>query len=186
MVSVGPTETVDLYLRKSTVDNGRSVAGQHDQLKAGARDEGLMVGRVFTDPDLSASRFARKPRPDYAELLVHIRDGSCRVLGLWESSRGSRDLGEWVALLDLCRAKGTRIWVFTHRRVYDLSRRRDWRTLAEEGIDSADESEKIAERTQRGKRMAAAAGRPAGRLVYGFVREYDERGAYVRRRNGLG
>jgi site-specific DNA recombinase len=100
-------------------------------------------------------------------------------LGLWEASRGSRDLGEWVRLLDLCRARGTRIWVFTHRRIYDLSLRRDWRTLAEEGIDAVNESEKIAERTRRGKRMAAAAGRPAGKLVYGFVRDYDERGRFV-------
>src|ERR1700730_8617072 len=98
-------DVVDLYLRKSTVDHGRSVAGQNEELTAGAVDQGLAIGRVFADPDLSASRFPRKGRPDYEELVGHIDEGSCRVLGLWEASRGSRDLGEWVALLDLCRAR---------------------------------------------------------------------------------
>src|SRR5215467_1681910 len=104
---------VDLYLRKSTRDDGRSVAGQNDDMTSAALGEGLTVGRVFADPDLSASRFARKPRPDYTALLAHIEAGSCRVLGLWEASRGSRNLGEWVALLDLCRRQGTKIWVHT-------------------------------------------------------------------------
>lgn len=171
--------TADLYVRKSTADRGKSAADQEAECRDDAAHEGIEVGRVFADPDRSASRYARKPRPGYAELLDHIRSGECDMVMLWESSRGSRDAEEWFPLLGLCRERGTLIRVVTHRRTYDMRNRRDWRTLAEEGIDSHDESEKIAERTQRGKRIAARDGKPAGQLLFGYMRRYDERGRYV-------
>jgi site-specific DNA recombinase len=155
-------EAVDLYLRKSTKDEGRSVERQLSELTDAAEREDLTIGRVFVDPDFSASRHRRRERPDF------------------EVSRGSRDAAEWFAFLDLCRARGVRIWVSTHERVYDLSRRRDWRALADEGVDAADESEKIRERVLSGKRKAAREGRPPGRLPFGFRRIYDERGRFVR------
>lgn len=169
----------DFYGRKSNKDDGRSVASQEDEYRDDCAQEGITAGRTFADPDKSASRYARKPRPDYAELVEHIRSGNCQLLSLWEASRGSRKLGEWVEFLDLCRAKGVLIRVISHRHTYDPRRRRDYRTLAEEGIDSADESEKISERTRRGKRAAAKAGRPDARLAYGFRRIYDDRGRFV-------
>lgn len=166
-------EIVDLYLRKSNKDGGRSAARQETDLTAEAADAGLTIGRTFVDPDLSASRFARKGRPDYAALLDHIRSGACRLVGVVEASRGSRTLTEWSAFLDLCRARKVRIWVQTHDRIYDLSRRRDWKALADEGVDSANESEIISERTLSGKRKGAADGRPAGRNIYGHLRQYE-------------
>lgn len=180
-----PATPVDLYLRKSTKDDGRSVARQLTELTEATGDltktggEPLAIGRVFADPDSSASRYRRRDRPDFGALLDHIRAGLCRVLGIYEPSRGSRDLTEWSGLLDLCRKQRVRIWVLTHERIYDLSRRRDWRTLAEEAIDAADESEKISERVRSGKRKAARGGKPPGRLPYGFVRTYNEKGQFV-------
>ncbi|SCL61081.1 recombinase family protein [Micromonospora peucetia] len=173
-------DVVDLYLRKSTKDEGRSVERQLGELTDAAESEDLTIGRVFVDPDFSASRHRRRERPDFAALVEYIRSGACRVLGLFEVSRGSRDAAEWFAFLDLCRARGVRIWVSTHERVYDLSRRRDWRALADEGVDAADESEKIRERVLSGKRKAAREGKPSGRLQYGFTRLYDEKGRFVR------
>lgn len=173
-------DAVDLYLRKSTKDEGRSVERQLAELTDAAEREALTIGRVFVDPDFSASRHRRRERPDFAALVEYIRSGACRVLGILEVSRGSRDAAEWFAFLDLCRTRGVRIWVSTHERVYDLARRRDWRALADEGVDAADESEKIRERVLSGKRKAAREGRPPGRLQYGFRRVYDERGKLVR------
>lgn len=170
----------DFYGRKSTEDGGRSVTSQEDVWRTDCADEGLELGRVFADPGLSASRYAKKARPDYDALVAHIRSGSCQMLSLWSTSRGSRDLAAWANLLDLCRERGTLIRVISHGRTYDVSNRRDWRTLADEGVDSADESEKISENITRGKRTAAAKGRPAGRLTYGYIREYDGAGNYVR------
>lgn len=172
-------DVVDLYLRKSNQDGGRSAARQETDLTAEATEAGLSIGRTFVDPDLSASRFAKKARPDYAALLDHIRSGRCTTVGIVEASRGSRSLTEWSAFLDLCRAQKVKIWVQTHDRIYDLSRRRDWRALADEGLDAADESEKISERTLSGKRKSAADGRPAGRAIYGHLRRYDDRGKLI-------
>lgn len=169
----------DFYGRKSNKDDGRSVASQEHDFADDCTREGLTPGRVFADPDKSASRFARKPRPDYLALVEHIRSGQCEMLSIWEASRGSRNLAEWVELIDLCRAKGVLIRIVSHNRTYDVRLRRDWRTLADEGIDSADESEKIRERVTRGKRMAAIEGRPVARLAYGFKRIYDDRGEFV-------
>lgn len=171
---------VDLYLRKSSKDGGRSVDRQRAELVDGAVEAGYTVSsRTFADPEFSASRHARRARPDYAALLEHIRSGQCQAIGLYESSRGSRSLTEWSMLLDLCRDRKVKIWVSTHERVYDLSRRRDWKALADEGVAAADEAELISERTRSGKRKAAREGRPAGRLVYGFTRQYDAAGKFV-------
>ncbi|MEV2236677.1 recombinase family protein [Micromonospora sp. NPDC049891] len=169
-------ETADFYGRKSNNDAGQSVAGQETEFRDDCEDQGYRVGRIFADPDRSASRYARRPRPDYTQLVEHIRSGNCQILSLWESSRGSRKLGEWVDFLDLCRQHGTLIRIISHQRTYDMKIRRDWRTLADDGVDSADESEKISERTRRGKRKAAREGRPTGRLPFGWTRVYDERG----------
>lgn len=166
----------DFYGRKSSSDDGRSVASQEKDWLADCDANGFEPGRRFSDPDRSASRYAKKDRPDYAQLLAHIASGDCEMLALWESARGSRELGEWAALLNLCRTQGVPIRVISHRRTYDIRNRRDWRALADEAVDAADESEKISERTTRGKRDAAAEGRPVGRLGYGWTRTYDRRG----------
>ncbi len=168
---------MDLYLRKS---KGITVERQLADLTDGAGDEGLSLGRTFTDPDRSASRYRRREREDFAQLVAHIEAGDCQVIGIAEASRGSRDLTEWSGFLDLCRARNVKIYVSTHDRIYDLRRRRDWRALADEGLDAADESEKISERTLSGKRQGARDGRPAGKLQFGFTRIYDERGKLVR------
>ncbi|HEY1394997.1 recombinase family protein [Roseateles sp.] len=170
----------DFYGRKSTEDGGRSVTSQEDVWRADCATNGFTEGRLFADPGLSASRFATKARADYDALVLHIQSGQCQMLTLWATARGSRNLAGWAGLLDLCRSKGTLIRVISHDRTYDISNRRDWRTLADEGVDAADESERISENITRGKRTAATRGRPAGRLTYGYAREYDKTGQYER------
>jgi site-specific DNA recombinase len=180
MMATAPDGTVTLYLRKSTKDAGRSADRQRAELREAAEREGFSIApREYIDPDFSASRYARRARPDYDALLASIQAGDVQVLGLYEASRGARDLTVWSQLLDLCRAKRVPVWVSTHDKVYDLSRRRDWRALADEGVNAADEAEMISERTQSGKRSAARQGTPAGRLVYGFSRTYDAGGRLI-------
>lgn len=170
----------DLYARKSTKDEGRSAARQERDWRADCNREDLQHGRTFIDPDLSASRYARHERPDYAKLLEHIRSGACAMVSLWEASRGSRQLGEWIAFLELCRENGVLIRIFGEdAHTYDPRKRRDWRTLAEDGLDAHDESERLAERVRAGTRDAAVNGKPPGPLLYGYTRIFDERGRYV-------
>jgi site-specific DNA recombinase len=172
-----------VYCRVSADDEreGRSVGEQERACREVAEREGWHLDdtAVFVDNDRSASRFATRDRPGFADLLGHLATGRGDVLVLWESSRGSRRLAEWAGLLDLCRERGVQVHVVTHGRTYDLDRSRDWRTLAEDGVDSAYESEKTRDRVLRAVRDNAARGRPHGKLSYGYARRYDERGKFV-------
>jgi DNA invertase Pin-like site-specific DNA recombinase len=169
----------DAYLRKSSKDDGRSVESQEDEWREDCGDQGLEPGRIFADPDKSASRYTKKRRPDYEALVEHVSAGACRLLWMWEASRGDRRAGRWLDFLDLCREHGTLIRVKEHGRTYDPRIRRDWKSLADEGVNSDNESQLLSERIQRGKNRAAKVGRPCARLAYGFKRVYDERGNWV-------
>jgi site-specific DNA recombinase len=95
------------------------------------------------------------------------------VLWLWESSRGDRTLTSWAAMLDRCRDHHVRIYVETHGRLYDMANPRDWRTLAEDGVDNAYESDKISLRVSRSMASNAKDGKPHGRVPYGYKRIYE-------------
>lgn len=171
-----------IYARVSDDDrqDGRSVGEQEQECRTAAAELGWTVDEVFTDNDRSASRYARKAREGHTHLLAHLRTVPVDVLILWESSRGDRELERWAGLLNLCRDRGVRIHVASHGRTYDLEQPRDWKTLAEDGVSSAFESDQTRQRVLRAVRANAAKGRPHGKLAYGYAREYDERGTFVR------
>ncbi|MER7994919.1 MULTISPECIES: recombinase family protein [Micromonospora] len=170
-----------IYARVSDDDKKRrrSVGEQEQECRQDADDQSWTVARVFVDNDRSASRYARKQREEYVKLLDYLAAEHVDVLILWESSRGGRELEGWAGLLNLCRRHQVRIHVVTHRRTYDLENPRDWRTLAEDGVDSAYESEKTRERILRSVRAKAASGKPHGKLLYGYRRTYDDRGNFI-------
>jgi DNA invertase Pin-like site-specific DNA recombinase len=96
------------------------------------------------------------------------------VLWLWESSRGSRKVGEWVELIEECERNSIVIRVTTHGRFYDPRNARDRRSLLEDAVDSEYESSKVSHRTSRTAAAAAAEGRPHGQIPYGYRRVYHE------------
>lgn len=169
-----------IYTRVSKDKRNRaSVEQQEDEARLAAAALGWTISRVFVDNDVSASRHSRKAREDHAALVEFIRAGGVDVLILWESSRGDRTLTTWSGLLDLCRDLGVKIHVVDHRRTYDLTVPRDWKTLADEGVNNAYSSEETRERILRDVRAQATKGRPHGRLLYGYRRVYDDAGHYV-------
>lgn len=159
------------YSRQSR-DSTKSIDDQANDNRAAAAAEGWQVVAEYAD-GTSASRFAKRVRDSWQQVLADIDRRAFDVLILWESSRGDRTPETWFAFLSLCRARGVLIHVTSHERTYDMRKRRDWRTLAEEGIDSADESEKISLRVLRGLASSAADGRPWGRCPEGYRRVYD-------------
>ncbi|GIJ45803.1 site-specific recombinase DNA invertase Pin [Virgisporangium aliadipatigenens] len=172
-----------IYSRVSSDDErqGRSVGEQEAECRAVAERERWTVAEnaAFVDNDRSASRYARKKRPGFADMLAYLEAGEADVLLLWESSRGSRRLAEWAALLDLVRDQGMHVHVVTHGRTYDPRRARDMRSLQDDGVDAEHESGKTSERILRAVRGNAARGRPHGKLLYGYGRRYDDRGQFV-------
>jgi site-specific DNA recombinase len=169
----------DIYVRKSnaTLDQ-RSVESQEDECRRDLGAQGHGVGVVFSE-EISASRFARQRRDEFPALMARLRAGDSEGVCLWESSRGSRTLSEWAVFLEVSRDLAVPIRVTTHQRTYDMRIRRDWKTLADEGVDSQDESERLSERSRRGKRQRAYNGLPDGMLKYGFTRIYDDHGRFV-------
>lgn len=158
----------------------RSVGEQKDANIAACDEHGWRWSEqsIYTDNDRSASRFATKPRPDWQRLLNDLELSRYEVVVLWEPARGSRELIGWISFLDMCRDTGILIHITVHDRTYDVRKRRDYKTLAEEGLDSADESEKGRDRVHRAMESLANKGLPHGRLLYGYRRDYtvDYRG----------
>jgi site-specific DNA recombinase len=168
------------YLRVSYDRSGRerSQDEQHEENQHGAAGIGVQLGEPYRDAgSSSASRYARKSRDDFARLLSDLGQGrfGAEVLVLWESSRGSRKVGEWVQLIDLCEQQGVSIYVTTHGREYHPGNGRDRRSLLEDAVDSEYESSKVSARGQRAAAASARAGKPHGRIPFGYTRRYDER-----------
>lgn len=169
------------YLRMSKADpHGRShsVDEQADDLTRDTATHGWTLGDSYADPGLSASRWAAKPRGDWARLLADVKGGvfgPTGYLALWEPSRGSRQVGEWVTLLDEMERAGSRIWVSTHSRLYNPANARDRRSLLEDAVDSEYEVAKTRGRVLRNVAANARRGGVHGPAAYGWQREYDPR-----------
>ncbi|MGH4001502.1 MAG: recombinase family protein, partial [Pseudonocardiaceae bacterium] len=162
------------YLRVSLDRSGRarSLEEQHADHERVAAEQGWILGESYRDDSVSASRYSRKARDDFARLVSDLENGqfAAQILIIWESSRGSRRVGEWVDLLELCERRSVSIHVVTHNRTYDPANGRDRRSLLEDAVDGEYESSKISARMRRAVAANAVAGRPSGRIPYGYRR----------------
>ena len=170
------------YRRLSDAKGGTSLDDQGTDNAAAADDNDWRLHATpYIDDGLSASRYATKRRDDFEQLVADLRTGptgrqsafGADVLMLWESSRGSRKVGEWVSFIELCEEKQVRIWVTTHERLYDPRNGRDRKSLIEDAADSEYESYKIHRRVTRTAAAQARAGRPYGQAPYGLMPVYD-------------
>lgn len=172
------------YRRLSDAKGGTSLEDQGADNAASADENGWTLhGTPYIDDGLSASRYAKKRRDDFEQLVADLQSGptgregrfGADVLMLWESSRGSRKVGEWVSFIELCEEKQVRIWVTTHERLYDPANGRDRKTLIEDAADSEYESYKTHRRVLRAAAAQAQKGRPYGEAPYGLVPVYDQK-----------
>jgi len=128
----------------------------------------------FTDNDRSASRHATKARPDFERLMDVIRDGKLDVLVVWEISRNQRDLAVYVQIRDLCTQVGMYFWLVGGV-LYDLRDKNDRMMLGFQAVQAESLADSIRDNVLRGIVGAAEAGRPHGKVTYGFRRVYDQR-----------
>ena len=166
------------YLRVSLDRSGRarSLAEQHaDHVRVAGEQGWALDESSYRDESVSASRYSRKTRDGFDALIEDLEGDrfGAQVLLIWESSRGSRRVGEWVNLLDLCEQRSVSIFVTTHGRCYDPANGRDRRSLLEDAVDSEYESSKMSARSRRAAAASAALGRPHGRVPYGYRRVFD-------------
>lgn len=152
-----PVIIIDPYLRISRATDGeggfRSVADQElDWYDALAELPCCyQTGEVFQDPAISAWD-PKKIRPDFMEAMrrLHARESD----GMWvyDLTRFSRKPIEGEQLLAMA-AQGARI--ISGTRSYDLTKADDRRDFRSYMVAAAAESDKISERTRRGKKLKA-------------------------------
>ena len=165
-----------VYNRVSDDRKGRSKSPeeQNEESAAACREQGWRIAATYTEPEsASASRFARKAREEWERLCADLKAGLFGVLVVWETSRSTRRMAPFVDLLDACRERGVLIHVTSHDRTYDPRQWRDRKALLQDGIDNEGGSEETSLRVSRSTRSRAAKGLPAGRLLYGYRREYE-------------
>jgi DNA invertase Pin-like site-specific DNA recombinase len=169
-----------LYDRASTgpkdSETSKSVARQNRGNRKAADDNGWIVTSRYSDPGLSASRFAKAGRPEWERLREDVRRGMLDVIVFWEPSRGGRELEEWSSFLNDCMDRGVLIHITRDDQTYDVQKARDWRDLAREGVDSVSESNRLSDRIRDGVADAAKLGVPFGKIPYGYTRRYEGSG----------
>jgi DNA invertase Pin-like site-specific DNA recombinase len=165
------------YLRVSVDKSGRerSPDEQHADHERAAGQFGFCLCATAYRDIGSASPYARKRRDDFDRLIGDLEEGrfGAALLIIWDSSRGSRRLSEWVRLIELAQEHGVKFFVWTHGRIYDPNNGRDRRSLQEEGVDAEYASSKISDGVLRSGRSNAAAGKWHGRIPYGYRRIRD-------------
>lgn len=169
------------YRRLSDRNGGTSLDDQGADNEVAADEQDWKLGEPYIDDGLSASKYARKARGDFNQLVADLNSGptgreshfGADILMLWESSRGSRRVGEWVSFIELCEAKAVKIWVTTHERLYDPANGRDRKQLIDDANDSEYESYKTHKRVVRTTVKEAKRGRPHGKAPYGLMPVYD-------------
>jgi site-specific DNA recombinase len=160
-----------IYVRKSTPDRrnpdrSRSTVEQEADCRRWCDEMGIHVLEVIVDDGISASRYGKKERTGWQRVLDLIGNGTADTLVTWETSRATRQLGEFAALRDLLRANGAQ-WIASGK-VADLGL-----TGAVHAVIDEHSAEEGRARIHRAMRANAEKGRPHGPNVYGYRRVYD-------------
>jgi DNA invertase Pin-like site-specific DNA recombinase len=161
-----------VYTRVSKEKRSRSVEEQEAECRTVCDREGWHIVDVFTDDGRSASRYAKKGRPEWDKVKERLAAGDVTVLVTWEASRSHRDLAEFVAVRDLCRANGVKLCY--SGRTLDLGDTNDSFYAGFDALMSERESDEKSDRILRSLRANAKNGKPHGRRLYGYRRKYDD------------
>ena len=125
----------------------------------------------------SASKHQRKARDAFERLIADLAAGQFGAdrLGLWEGSRGSRQMHEWVLLVDLLAKQGVLVWVHVRKRLFDPRNAHDRADLLQDAIKHELFSAEVSDRSVRASIANTRAGLPHGKVQFGFLRIYDEK-----------
>ncbi|SMG06841.1 Site-specific DNA recombinase [Corynebacterium pollutisoli] len=148
---------------------GRSVAEQIHETTQWAERENWTVAEIVQETG-SASRYARKARHAWDEVMDAIKERRVDAVLTWEASRATRDLAVYGQLREACAAHGVR-WGYSGT-LYDLRDRSDRFRTGLDMLMAEDEAARTSERVQRSMRAMADRGQPHGKLLYGYTRTY--------------
>lgn len=166
------------YLRVSQDKDGqgKSPAQQHEENLEAFEELGWTVhpSKPYKDSDRSASRYAKKAREGYDQLITDLTNDTfgADVLAMWELSRGSRKVLDWAILVELLIDRGVRVWDTSEERLLDPAKSSDKTAIFQAAITSETSSDDTSKRIKRDVRASAKLGRPHGKKIYGYQRFY--------------
>lgn len=168
-----------IYCRLSSDKDGqgRSVAEQEAECRAECARRGWTVVDVLVDRSHSATRWARKDRPAYAEVAQRLAADEADILVTWEASRGQRDLTAYTALRDLSAANGVH-WSYSGR-LYDMGDDDDRFATGLDALVGEREGGLIRKRVLRAVTARAAIGKVHGRMPDGYRAVRDPHTGHV-------
>lgn len=154
-----------IYTRVSSDKaKGRSVKEQETACRAECARNGWQVADVLADNDRSATRFATKDRPQYARLRDVLQPGD--VLVVWEPSRAGRSLEHYVDLRRLCSER--KVLLSYSGRTFDLNDGDDRFMTGLDALVAEKQAEDTRKQIMRAHAANLEAGRPHGKLSYGY------------------
>lgn len=155
-----------IYTRVSSDKaKGRSVKEQEAECRSECERRGWPVMEpILEDNDRSASRYATKDRPEYEKLRTTLQPGD--VLVMWEASRATRDLERYVELRELLTERRA-LWSYSGK-LYDLNDGADRFSTGLDILVSEKAAEDTRDRIMRAHRANLAAGKPHGKVSYGY------------------
>ena len=162
-----------LYTRVSKdQQEGRSVDEQEADCRFWvSREETWDIVRVSSDPNVSASRYAKRERPGWLAMLEAIAADEIDIVVFWEMSRGTRNRREWADFAEL--AEDKRLHIMVGGRLYDATDPHDMAYLdhlVTRGVEEVGESRSRLNRTVKSQ---AEKGAPSGVPVWGTRSVYD-------------
>jgi site-specific DNA recombinase len=164
-----------LYLRMSrdAEARGLGIGRQRKDGEALATRLGWPIVKEYSDHDLSASKYSRKPRPGYLQMLQDLQEGTINAVVVYDQDRLVRPPKELEELLEVCdRARAWHIAAVSGeidvRNSDDLFRARILAAV------NAKESDNISRRVRRKQRELAEHGRPhGGPRRYGYRHDFS-------------
>lgn len=166
-----------IYVRISEDRTGEGVGVDHQErdCRQLAHRLGADVIRVLSDNDISASRFSRKVRPGYAEMLQLIEADQIDLIIAQHPDRLYRRPAELEHLVNL--VEQHRVGIETYRSgMVDLTTATGRVQARIVGAISAYESDTKSERIRGRNQHLAADGHPHGMAPFGWTRGRDDHG----------
>jgi len=165
--------------REASSDN---IGTQIAECRGHIEDQGWTVACIFSDSDISASRYSKKPRPGYNQLLEAVRSGDVECIVITEMPRLYRRLEELLELIYLGEITALKRIETTDGNYYDLSTGMGVHNAVAAVNTAVLESRRTSDRMKRKRRAEAQAGK-----AHGGIRPYGyEKGGMVVREDEAG
>jgi DNA invertase Pin-like site-specific DNA recombinase len=158
-------------------DRRQKVALHLSECREYAADQGWQIAETFVDPNVSASKYSTKPRPEYSRMVAWIdadTGPAPLILLTTEMERLYRQVEELLPLIRMAERTALGRIQTTNDEAYDLSTANGRHSAIGAVNNAMRESGKLSERQTRRQRQRARDGAYQGKEPFGYT--YTETG----------